>query len=76
MPARRTDYGGVVITEAREAPDVSAYKAPEVVGLCTPQHFGKHFVSLVLQAPSFEEIEALMDHYERRVWQDFGPRTQ
>lgn len=76
IPARRTDYGGVVITEAREAPDVSAYNAPEVVGLFTPQHFGKHFVSLVLQGQSFERIEALMDHYEGRVWQDFGSRTQ
>lgn len=73
IPEKRRDYGGVVIVEAREKPDVSAYEGPELAGKFTPQHFGKHFVSLVLRANSFEEAEALMDSYEERAWRDFGP---
>lgn len=68
LPARRDQYGGVIITLARqEYPDTSAYQDPEIVHrLDRRQHAG-----FVLAAQDPERIQALLDDYSRRFAADF-----
>ncbi len=64
LPPCRTEYGGLLMTLAREEhPDVSAYGDPEV-WLCAaePYHAG-----LVVHSPSFERVQVLLSDYAQRL---------
>lgn len=67
-PARRSDYGGVLITLARqERPDLSSYDAPEV----RLRLDKRHHAGLVLSSPDPERVRTLMDRYARRFVDEF-----
>jgi biotin carboxylase len=68
LPAHRDDYGGVIITLARqEHPDTSAYADPEIVHrLDRRNHAG-----FVLAAQEPERVQSLLDDYSRRFAVDF-----
>jgi biotin carboxylase len=68
LPAQREDYGGVIITLARqEQPDTSAYNDPEIV-----QRLDRRFhAGFVLAAQNPERIQTLIDDYSRRFATDF-----
>lgn len=68
LPPPRTDYGGLLMTLAREErPDLSAFDAPEVVyRAAEPFHAG-----LVLCSPSHQRIAELLDDYAGRLARDF-----
>ncbi len=67
LPARRSEYGGLLMTLAREErPDLSVYAEPEVVMRADePFHAG-----LVLRSPSPERVEALLNQYASRLARD------
>ena len=68
-PRIRDDYGGLLVTLARQAePDLSAYNAPEVVWKADKPH---HAV-LVLRSPDAGRIEALLGEYSERFVYDFS----
>ncbi|HVY47833.1 MAG TPA: ATP-grasp domain-containing protein [Minicystis sp.] len=70
LPARRRDYGGLVVCLARqEHPDTSGYDDPEVVWRLsgTPPHH----VGLVVRSADHGRIQQLLDAYEPRIQQDF-----
>jgi biotin carboxylase len=67
LPETRADYGGLLMTLAREErPDLSGYSDPEVVLRAEePFHAG-----LVVRSPSQARVEALLDDYARRLLRD------
>ena len=67
LPARRLNYGGLLMTLAREEhPDLSTYADPEVwLRAAEPFHAG-----LVVQSPSFERVQALLSDYAQRLARD------
>ena len=67
LPPRRAEYGGLLMTLAREErPDLSAYSDPEVVLRAgEPFHAG-----LVLRSTSQARVESLLDDYSRRLARD------
>lgn len=68
LPEVRQDYGGLLVTLARqEHPDTSAYNAPEVVWKADKPHH----VALVLASPDYARVESLLNEYTQRVVQDF-----
>lgn len=68
LPKRRREYGGVVVTLARqEWPDLSGYDDPEVH---YRPHKEKHAV-LVLRAKEVGRIDGLVESYASRFRQDF-----
>ncbi|HEX6798361.1 MAG TPA: hypothetical protein VF116_11685 [Ktedonobacterales bacterium] len=67
-PERRHDYGGVIITLARqEQPDTSAYTEPEIVyRVERPHHAG-----FVVASPDQARVEHLLREYGARFAEDF-----
>jgi ATP-grasp domain/ATP-grasp N-terminal domain len=67
LPAWRSEYGGLLMTLAREErPDLSAYSDPEVALRAEePFHAG-----LVLRSPSPARVEALLTEYAPRLSRD------
>ncbi|MEJ7734856.1 MAG: hypothetical protein WKG00_37420 [Polyangiaceae bacterium] len=70
LPERRQDYGGLIVTLAKQqVPDTSAYDDPEVVWRLRDN---PHHVGLIVRASTPERIEALLDDYEARFARDFA----
>lgn len=68
LPASRGDYGGVILSLARqENPDTSAYDDPEV-SIRIKRH---HHAGLVLRSPSAERVPQLLKAYGERFVEDF-----
>lgn len=70
IPARRSDYGGLIVTLARQqAPDTSAYNDPEISWRMKDN---AHHVGLAVRSDRLERIEELLTDYERRFAEDFA----
>jgi hypothetical protein len=68
LPHHRQDYGGVIITLARqEHPDTSASTDPEIVYRVVK----RHHVGLGVAAKKPERVKALLEDYSRRFNDDF-----
>jgi biotin carboxylase len=68
LPPVRSDYGGLLVTLAKqEYPDLSAYNAPEVVWKTDKPY---HAV-LILVSPDPQRIESLLNEYTGRFMQEF-----
>jgi phosphoribosylamine-glycine ligase len=68
LPAPRKDYGGIVLSLARqEYPDTSAYRDEEIV--YRPQK--RHHVGLVVSSSKLERVDELLNAYARRFADDF-----
>lgn len=68
LPQTREEYGGVVLSLARqERPDTGAYTDPEIVYCVTK----KHHAGFVLRSPRDARIVELIDSYAARFVQDF-----
>ncbi len=69
LPAARTDYGGIIVTLARqEHPDMSGYTDAEIVWRQDkPYHAG-----FIVVSPDAARVEALLNSYAPRIAQDFG----
>jgi biotin carboxylase len=68
VPPSRHDYGGVLISLARqEWPDTSAYDAPEV----TWRMRKRHHAGLILASHSSDRLDALLTQYMVRYQEDF-----
>jgi biotin carboxylase len=64
----RNDYAGILISLARqEWPDQSVFNAPEIVWKMNEHHH----VGMVVQSPSSERIQQLLDEYAGIVQRDF-----
>lgn len=67
-PTPRRDYAGVIISLARqEHPDTSAYQEPEIVLRLDKSHHA----GFVLASPDRDRVQALLDDYSRRFYDDF-----
>ncbi len=68
LPETRKDYGGVVVSLARqESPDTSSFSDPEIV-----YRVGKyHHAGFVLQSHSPQRIEELLKNYAERFEREF-----
>lgn len=68
LPTVRQDYGGVLVTLARqEHPDLSGYNDPEVVWRANkPYH-----AALIVVSPEQSRVEALLTAYVERFQRDF-----
>ena len=63
LPAERKDYGGIVLSLARqEYPDTSAYTDEEIVYRVKKLHH----VGLVVRSPKLERVEELLNQYASR----------
>jgi len=68
LPASRDDYGGVIISLARqEHPDTSAYDDPEIVYRLDKLHHA----GLVLASSNAERVRELLEAYTHRFYHDF-----
>jgi biotin carboxylase len=68
LPTTRTDYGGVVISLARqEWPDTSGYRDPEIVW----RMHRRHHAGLIVTSPSSARIRELLHQYMERFRTDF-----
>src|SRR5262249_14928976 len=68
LPARRGEYGGVVVSLARqEWPDTSSFNDPEI---CYRVNL-KHHVGLVVRSPSSARVDALLEDYIGRIARDY-----
>jgi biotin carboxylase len=68
LPQARQDYGGVVLSLARqECPDTSAYADPEIVYRVRK----KHHAGFVLRSAKSERVLELLDSYAQRFVRDF-----
>jgi hypothetical protein len=68
LPARRQEYGGVLLTLARqERPDLSGYNDPEVF-YRAPE---KNHAGLVVRSPSHARVLELLESYQARFMNDF-----
>jgi biotin carboxylase len=68
LPATSQNYAGAILSLARqEHPDTSAYGDPEIV--YRVKKF--HHAGFILQSPSQQRIEELLDAYTRRFESDF-----
>ena len=68
LPQTREDYGGVVLSLARqECPDTRAYTDPEIVYRVAK----RHHAGFVLRSPRDVRIVELLDSYAARFVQDF-----
>lgn len=67
-PARQ-EYGGLVLTLAREShPDTSSFADEEIV-FRSPE---EHHLGMVMRSPSHERVVELVTSYQRRLAQDFS----
>src|SRR5579862_8073302 len=68
LPEIRHDYGGAIISLARqEQPDTSGYNDPEIVYRITKHHHA----GFVLKSPDQARIEELLASYSKRFQDDF-----
>jgi biotin carboxylase len=68
MPPLRQDYGGLIVSLARqEHPDLSAYSDPEVVWRLEK----KNHAGLIVKSPRLDRVEELLKTYSDRFRQDF-----
>ncbi|PYS50154.1 MAG: ATPase [Acidobacteria bacterium] len=68
LPGMRKEYGGIVLSLARqEYPDTSAYTDEEIVYRVKK----RHHVGLVVRSSKLERVEELLDDYARRFPEDF-----
>ena len=69
LPQARTDYGGLLMTLARdEHPDLSKYDDPEVAFRAQePFHAG-----LVVRSPGLPRVHALLSDYAERLARDYS----
>ena len=68
LPATRKDYGGIVLSLARqEYPDTSSYTDEEIVYRVRK----RHHVGLVVRSPKLERVAELLDQYARRFSEEF-----
>lgn len=68
LPETRSDYGGVIISLAKqEWPDTAAYQDPEIFSRL---HKRNH-VGFVLASPDRERLLFLLEEYRRRIYADF-----
>jgi biotin carboxylase len=68
LPDRRADCAGIIISLARqEWPDTSAYGDPEIVWRLKKAHHA----GIIVASPDAERVEALLDEYGRRFYDDF-----
>ena len=68
LPAVRGDYGGLILSLARqEEPDTSAYNDPEIVLRLRR----RHHAGLVLRSPDPARIQALLESYSQRFAEEF-----
>jgi len=71
LPPLRQEYAGSVICLARqEEPDTAAFDAPEVVYRLHKHHHA----GLIVQSPSAQRVEALLEEYGERFLNDFCAR--
>lgn len=67
-PAPRRDYGGVIMSLARqEWPDTTGYSDPEIALRVVK----RHHAGFVLASPQHERITALLEDYGQRFLHDF-----
>jgi hypothetical protein len=65
----RQEYGGLVLTLAREAhPDTSTFADPEIV-FRSPE---EHHLGMVVRSPSHDRVVELVTDYQRRLASDFS----
>ncbi|HEV7377946.1 MAG TPA: ATP-grasp domain-containing protein [Pyrinomonadaceae bacterium] len=68
LPATRKEYGGIVLSLARqEYPDTNAYTDEEIVYRVRK----RHHVGLVVRSAKLERVEELLDQYARRFSEEF-----
>jgi biotin carboxylase len=68
LPSTREDYAGLIISLARQDyPDTSAYQDPEVVW----RMVRLHHAGLIVASPDPARVQALLDDYSHRFYQDF-----
>jgi biotin carboxylase len=68
LPATRRDSAGVILSLARqEHPDTSAYTDPEIVYRVNKYHHA----GFILQSPSADRVQHLLDSYSHRFIHDF-----
>ena len=68
LPATREEYGGVILSLARqENPDTSAYNDPEVF-LRIKKH---HHAGLILRSANAQRIPSLLENYAQRFAAEF-----
>jgi biotin carboxylase len=68
LPPAREEYGGVIISLARqENPDISGYNDPEVF-LRIKKH---HHAGLILRSTNPERVRTLLESYNQRFAQEF-----
>lgn len=68
LPSVSQNYAGVILSLARqETPDTSAYADPEIIYRVKKYHHA----GFILQSPSEQRIEELLDSYSRRFETDF-----
>jgi hypothetical protein len=68
VPARRTDYAGLLVSLARqEWPDTSAFQDPELVW----RMHKRYHVGFILSSPDYHRVSQLLDLYTERVRKDY-----
>jgi biotin carboxylase len=68
LQPHRTDYGGLIVSLAKqEWPDLSGYNAPEVVW-CLKKKF---HAGIVVRSPDYNRITELLNQYTQRFYEDF-----
>lgn len=68
LPPHRADYAGLIISLAKqEWPDTSAYTDPEIVWRMKR----KGHAGLIVASPDRERVQALLDSYTQRFYDDF-----
>lgn len=68
LPAQRKDYGGIVLSLARqEFPDTAAYMDEEIVYRVKKLHHA----GLVVRSPKLERVDELLNQYARRFTEEF-----
>ncbi|MCC6552899.1 MAG: ATP-grasp domain-containing protein [Polyangiaceae bacterium] len=69
LPERRRDYGGLIVSLARqEVPDTSSFTDPEIVWRLQGH---AHHVGFVVRADTPERVAELLDAYEPRILRDY-----
>jgi biotin carboxylase len=67
-PAPRRDYAGLIVSLARQAePDTAQFADPEIVWRMNKEHH----VGLIVQSPSPQRVQDLLDDYAIRVARDY-----
>jgi biotin carboxylase len=68
LPATRAEYGGLLMTLARQAhPDLSVYNDPEVFYRAPEENHA----GVVVRSPDYGTVQGLVESYSRRFFQDF-----